>query len=88
MLDPQLIRHHRDEFAIRRLRFRDIDRVAEKMADAVDIAARPGDFDRVTNRAFDAAWRCFVSFGDRRIQGFGNRAENFDIVVYHRYGFA
>lgn len=39
MLDPQLVGHHRDEFAIRRFRFRDINRITEKMADAVDIAA-------------------------------------------------
>ncbi len=42
MLDPQLVRHHGDEFGISRLRLRDADAVAEEQADAVDVAARPG----------------------------------------------
>jgi len=57
MLNPKLVSNHRDELRVRRLRLRDIDRIAEQMADAVDVAARPGDFDRVANGAFDARWR-------------------------------
>jgi hypothetical protein len=68
MLNPQLIRHHRDELAVRRLRFVGVDRVAEDVADAVDVAACPGDFDRVADRTFNAGWRRFVAFGDCRVQ--------------------
>lgn len=68
MLNPQLISDHRDELSIRRLRFANVDRVAEQMADAIDVAPRPGDLDRVADGAFDAAWRRFELLGDRRIQ--------------------
>ena len=88
MLNPQLVRDHRDEFAIGRLRLADIDRVAEQVADAVDVAARPCDFDRVADGAFDAGRRRFELFGDRRIKRFRDRAENFDVVIHHRNGFA
>jgi hypothetical protein len=30
VLDPQFVRHHRDEFAVGRLRFGKIDRIAEQ----------------------------------------------------------
>jgi hypothetical protein len=39
MLNPQLVGNHRDELGIRRLRFCNIDGVAEQMADAVNVAA-------------------------------------------------
>jgi hypothetical protein len=42
MLNPQLIRNHRDELAVGRLRLADVDRVAEDKADAVDVATSPG----------------------------------------------
>ncbi len=57
MLDPQLIRHHRDKFRVRWFGFRDINRITKQMADAVDVAASPGDFDRVADGAFDAGRR-------------------------------
>lgn len=60
MLDSELVSNHRDKFAVRRLRFRDINRVSENEGDAVDVAARPCDFNRVTDGAFDAARRRFV----------------------------
>ncbi len=68
MLDPQLVGDHRDEFRVRGFRLRDIDCITEQMRDAVDVAASPSDFDRVTNRPFDAGRRCFELFGNSRIQ--------------------
>lgn len=72
VLDPQLVRHHRDKFTIGRLRFRYINRIAKNKADAVDVAARPGDFNRVADSAFDAARGCFVFFGDGGVERLRN----------------
>jgi hypothetical protein len=72
MLNPQLVGDHRDKLRVGRLRLRDVDRVAEQMADGVDIAARPGDFDRMADGALDAGWRRFEFFRDSGIEGFGN----------------
>jgi len=41
MLNPQLVGDHRNKLAVRRLRLADVDRVAEQVRDAVDVAARP-----------------------------------------------
>ena len=61
MLNPQLVGDHRDELRIRRLRLRNVDRVPEQMRYRVDVAARPGDFDRVANGAFDAGkWKGII----------------------------
>jgi hypothetical protein len=72
MLDPQLVRHHRDELAVRGLRLGDVDRVTEQMADRVDVAASPGDFDRMADGALDAGWRRLEFLGDRGIERFGD----------------
>ena len=62
MLDSELIRHHRNEFGVRRLGFRDINRISENKRNAVDVAARPSDFNRVADSAFDAAMASFYIF--------------------------
>lgn len=72
MLDPKLIRHHGNKFAVRGLRLGDVDRVTEQMADGVDVAARPGDFNRVANGTLDAGRRRFELFGDGGVERFRN----------------
>lgn len=54
VFDPQLISHHGDEFAIGRFRFADVDRIAEQMTYAVNIAARPSYFNRMANCPLNA----------------------------------
>ncbi|MNR23396.1 hypothetical protein D3C85_1404150 [compost metagenome] len=88
MLNSELIRHHRDELGVGWLRFRDINRISENKGNAVDVAARPSDFNRVTNRTFNAARRRFVLFSDGWVECLRDRAKDFDVVVHHRNGFA
>lgn len=87
MLNSQLVSDHRDKLAVGWLGFADVDGVTEQMRDAVDVTACPGHFDRMTDRTFHAGRRCFEFLCDCRIQRFGDRTKNFDIVVYHRNGF-
>ncbi|MNW22896.1 hypothetical protein D3C71_2246590 [compost metagenome] len=58
------------------------------MADAVDVAERPGDLDCVTDRAFNAGRRRFEFLGNSRVQRFGDGSQDFNIVVHHRNGLA
>ncbi len=88
MLDPQLVGNHRDELRVRWFGFRDINRITKQMADAVDVATSPSDFDRMTDGAFDAGRRRFEFLGDGWVQRFRNRAKNFNVVVHHRDRFA
>ncbi|MNG12904.1 hypothetical protein D3C84_965420 [compost metagenome] len=88
MLNSELIRHHRDEFGVGWLRFRDINRISENKGNAVDVAARPSDFNRVANRTFNAARRRFVLFSDGWVERLRDRAKDFDVVVHHRDSFA
>ena len=88
VLDAQFVRHHRDELAVRRLRFGDVDGVAEQVADRLDVATRPGDLDGVADGAFDTGRGRLEFLGDGRVQRLGNGAEDLDVVVYHRDRFA
>lgn len=88
MLDSQLVCDHGDEFAIGGLGLADVDRVAEQVADGIDVAARPGDLDRVADGAFYAGWRGFEFFGDCRIERLRDGAQNFNVVVHHSNRFA
>src|SRR5690606_32344296 len=62
----------------------DVNRVAEQLRDRIDVAARPGDFNRMANGALDTGRRRLEFLRNGRVQRLRDGAEDFDIAVYHR----
>jgi len=82
-LNPQLVRDHRDEFAVGWLRLGVGDCVAKQAGDGVKITTGPRNLNGVANGTFYTAGSGVELFGDVRVQHLCNRAEQLHIVVYH-----
>ena len=87
MFESQLVRHHRDEFRVRRFGFGHAYGVAEQGRNRFEIAAAPSDFNRMADRPLDTASGRVVFFRDVWVKHFRNCAEQFNIVIYHRDRF-
>lgn len=87
MLNAQLVGDHGNKFRVSWLGFGDINRIAEQVGDAVDIATGPGDFNRVTDGAFYAGRRGLELLGNSRIQRLGDGTKYLNVVIDHGDGF-